>query len=107
MAEMERTVRFPRAPGLLLGARGVRGDEDMGGYLLIVSRDRPDLYEYLKRQFSEVENFEVLLARRLGERRQRAETHEPERRRAERRRRPESYHRSDWFMIAPQEASRT
>lgn len=79
----------------------------MGGYLLIVPRDRPDLYEYLKRQFSEVENFEVLLDRRLGERRQRAEPHEPERRRAERRRRPESYRRSDWFVIARQETGCT
>ncbi len=72
-------------------------------YLLIVPRDRRDLYEYLKRQFSEVKNFEVLLDRRLGDRRQRAEPHEPERRRAQRRRPPNSYRRTDWFVIARQE----
>ena len=75
----------------------------MAEHLLIVPRDRPDLYEYLKRQFSGVENFEVLLDRRRGERRQRNISHEPDRRRGQRRRQPESYRRTDWFVIARQQ----
>lgn len=77
----------------------------MGHYLLIVPQDRRDLYEYLKRQFTEVDNFEVVPDRRLADRRQRNEPHEPERRRAQRRRPPDSYRRTDWFVIAQQETT--
>jgi hypothetical protein len=77
----------------------------MGQYLLIVPRDRRDLYEYLKLRFSEVDNFEVILDRRQADRRQRGEPSEPERRRAERRRPPDSYRRTDWFVIARQETN--
>lgn len=75
----------------------------MGQYLLIVPRDRRDLYEYLDRQFTEVDNFEVILDRRQADRRQRGEPREPERRRAQRRRPSDSYRRTDWFVIARQE----
>lgn len=103
---------IPRGPGALLGTRGAlrtytavpsRYEGDMGGYLLIVPADRRDLYEYLKRQFAQVENFQVILDRRRTERRQRSEPHEPERRQAQRRRPSESYRRSDWFVIAKEE----
>ncbi len=75
----------------------------MGKYLLIVPRERPDLYEYLKGQFTEVDNFAVTLDRWLADRRQRNEPREPERRRAQRRRPPDSYRRTDWFVIARQQ----
>ncbi len=75
----------------------------MAHYLLIVPRDRPDLYEYLNGQFTEVDNFGVMLDRRLADRRQRSEPREPERRRAQRRRPPDSYRRTDWFVIARQQ----
>lgn len=108
---MTRAISIPRGPGALLGTRGAprtytalpsRYEGDMGGYLLIVPADRRDLYEYLKRQFTQVENFLVILDRRRAERRQRHEPHEPERRLAQRRRPQESYRRSDWFVIAQQ-----
>lgn len=54
-------------------------------YLLIVSRSHPDVFESLDRKLAGDPQFQVLLDRRRGERRQRAEPHEPDRRRAERR----------------------
>ena len=108
------SIRYLRAPGLVRGARRMftdhaaahlRRERDMGHYLLIVPRDRQDLYEYLKRQFVAVDNFEVILDQREGERRQRSEPREPERRRAQRRRPPDSYRRTDWFVIARQETN--
>ena len=57
-------------------------------YLLIVARNQPDLWRYLKANFVGDEKVEVILDRRLGERRQRAHPHELERRKGERRRQP-------------------
>lgn len=57
-------------------------------YLLIVARNQPDLWLYLKNNFAGDEKVEVILDRRRGERRQRIQAHESERRRAERRRQP-------------------
>ena len=59
--------------------------ERLERYLLIVAQDQSDLYEYLARSFVGDGKVEVLLDRRVGERRRRAP--EPERRREERRRR--------------------
>ncbi len=57
--------------------------------IFIVARDRPDLYRYLSQTFSDAENVQVIWDRRAGERRAAAVvSHEPERRRADRRRRP-------------------
>lgn len=61
----------------------------MTSHLFIVAWNRPDLWDYWKRWFSGVENVEVILDRRRGERRQAARAFEPERRRAERRSRPD------------------
>lgn len=41
----------------------------MPGHLFIVSRDFPDLYEYLTERFSDDDNAAVFLDRRSGERR--------------------------------------
>ena len=57
-------------------------------YLLIVARSQPDLWHYLNDNFAGDAKVEVILDRRGGERRQRIQPHEPERRRAERRRQP-------------------
>ena len=57
----------------------------MAQHLFIVAWNRPDLWDYWKRWFSGVENVEVILDRRRGERRQPAQAHEPERRQVERR----------------------
>ena len=57
-------------------------------YLLIVARNQPDLWRYLKDNFARDEKVEVILDRRRGERRQRIQPHEPERRGADRRCRP-------------------
>ena len=57
-------------------------------YLLIVARNQPDLWRYLKDNFAGDEKVEVILDRRRGERRQRIQPHQPERRQTERRRQP-------------------
>ena len=54
-------------------------------YLLIVAANQPDLWRYLTDNFTGDAKVEVILDRRRGERRQRIERHEPERRRARRR----------------------
>ncbi len=57
----------------------------MTAHLFIVAWNRPDLWDYWKRWFSGVENVEVILDRRRGERRLTPRAFEPERRGAERR----------------------
>ena len=57
----------------------------MNAHLFIVAWNRPDLWDYWKRWFSGVENVEVILDRRRGERRRAPQDFEPERRGAERR----------------------
>lgn len=54
--------------------------------VLVVNRDRPELYAYLAGQLSGVGDVEVLLDRRRAERRRRSGEHEAERRRGDRRR---------------------
>ena len=68
-------------------------------YMLIVARNQPDLCDYLIRNFTGDEKVQVLLDRRRGQRRQRVQPHEPERRQAERRRQPGSHPPSDWFVV--------
>ncbi len=60
-------------------------------YLFIVSQGATDLYEHVKRNFACDREVEVLLDRRRGERRQRVEAYEPERRQADHRRPPGSH----------------
>lgn len=55
-------------------------------YLVIVARTELDLYNHLKRAFTGDNKVQVLLDRRQAQRRQRAEPHELERRRVDRRR---------------------
>jgi hypothetical protein len=57
----------------------------MPRYLFIVARGRSEVYADLQRQFQGNPEVEVLVDRRLAERRERAESHEPERRRGDRR----------------------
>jgi hypothetical protein len=58
------------------------------GHLFIVSRQQPDLYSYLLREFSEEADVRIVLDRRYGERRQpkeRGNGHSDERRLNDRR----------------------
>jgi len=57
--------------------------------IFIVDRRRPELYEYLKARFADYGNVTVVLDRRLAPRRRRPLPAAAERRRAERRLRPE------------------
>ena len=58
------------------------------GQLYIVARDRPELYEQLKGNFTDEPDVHVILDRRFGERRRRRDGRSPERRQADRRSRP-------------------
>jgi hypothetical protein len=64
-------------------------EEQMGRTLFIVSRQHPDLYAYLRERFAADTAVEVILDRRLGQRRQRAAVTQVDRRRSDRRTRPE------------------
>jgi hypothetical protein len=57
----------------------------MPRYLFIVARGHPEVYADLKQQFQDNPDVEVFLDRRVSDRRQHQEGHEPERRRGERR----------------------
>lgn len=59
----------------------------MAAILMIVARDRPDLYDRLRKEFTNDRAVAVLLDRRFGQRRQDAVVVTEEQRRAERRRR--------------------
>ena len=62
------------------------GEEMMQlGEIFIVARYNPQLYEYLQREFSHNERIRIIMDRRVGERRQRAEVSPGERRQSERR----------------------
>ncbi len=57
----------------------------MPRYLFIVARGRPEIYAELRHQFEGNADVEVLVDRRLADRRVRQESRDPERRRIERR----------------------
>jgi hypothetical protein len=57
----------------------------MPRFLFIVARDRPDVYADLQQQFQGNPEVEVLVDRRVSERRASQDPREPERRRSERR----------------------
>jgi hypothetical protein len=77
----------------------------MDQHLIVVAGDKADLWDYLKWRFSWDEEVQVILDQRQGERRQCRQADTPERRRADRRRPPESYRRSDWFVCVKREAN--
>ena len=54
-------------------------------HLFIITRAAQDFYEYLKRQFAGQPDVKVVLDRRIDERREGQEAHEPERRQKDRR----------------------
>jgi len=81
--------------------------EDTAGgrvrYLLIVAPNQPDVGSYLTRSFAGDQKVQVLLDRRRGERRQRVQAREPERRRTDRRKPTgNSGPGSDWFVAIRQ-----
>lgn len=64
-------------------------EDQMGRTLFIVSRQHPDLYAYLRERFATDTAVEVILDRRLTQRRQRDASRDEDRRLADRRARPE------------------
>ena len=54
-------------------------------FVIVVARNQDRIFEYLSRKFAGDPEFQVILDRRGSQRRKRAEAHEPDRRRAERR----------------------
>jgi len=68
---------------------GTQTEEQMARNLFVVSRRHPDLYEYLRERFAGDSAVEVILDRRIGQRRRHQAPHGAERRRTERRQRPE------------------
>ena len=57
----------------------------MPRYLFVVARDHPEVFADLQRQFLGNPDVEVILDRRLTDRRRRQDGHAPDRRRGERR----------------------
>jgi hypothetical protein len=77
-----------------------------GESLVIVSRQRPRLFEYLKEQFRDNPRVQVILDQRWGMNRYRAAGRDPERRRHDRRRRPDSTEpllSPPYVMVVPRE----
>ena len=56
------------------------------GEIFVVARYNPQLYDYLQREFSHEERIRIIMDRRVGERRQRADAAPVERRQSDRRR---------------------
>jgi hypothetical protein len=62
-----------------------RQGEGMARHLFVVSRDHPRLYEYLIERFQDDRDVEVILDRRVRERRQNSTAADADRRRGDRR----------------------
>jgi hypothetical protein len=60
-------------------------DAGVIAHLFIVSRREPQLFDYLAREFASEDDVQVILDRRIGERRKTGGTYPNERRRADRR----------------------
>src|SRR3990172_2180427 len=68
--------------------------------LIIVSSEKPNLYDYLSRQLTG--DVRILADRRRGERRHEVHQWEgTERRQCDRRHQPDAIPRTDWFLIPP------
>ncbi len=79
----------------IAGARSGRdapASEVQGRYLVIVARDRRNLYEYLRSAFAHEPGVHVLQERRQAERRRRPKAQPVDRRRTDRRARPVDAH---------------
>lgn len=81
--------------------QNTQADWKMPPLLFLVAWDRPDLWDYLRRWFSGIENVQVVLDRRRGTQRQRVQVHAADRRRSDRRRQTDldDELRSDGFVI--------
>jgi hypothetical protein len=75
--------------GVWIAVHGTQTEVHMGRTLFVVSRHHPDLFAYLRERFATDSNVEVILDRRLTQRRQREAQPDAERRRSDRRSRPE------------------
>jgi hypothetical protein len=76
-------------------------------YLVIVGRDKPDVYEELREHFLEGSSVEVIWDRRFGERRRRLVMKRRERRIRERRQRPpETWVSGGYLLVREPSGSR-
>jgi hypothetical protein len=64
--------------------------EDLDRILIIVARDRPELWDYMAYHYAEFPRLQVIRDRRQGDRRRLVQPHAPELRRANRRQAPGS-----------------
>lgn len=64
------------------------GEQEAARYLIIVTRQQPALADCLRAGFSEDQRVQVVIDRRVVERRQPHQAHQAERRQADRRRQP-------------------
>lgn len=67
--------------------------------LIVVDRSKLQTFQLLIAQFADAVNVKVVLDRRLRQIRKRQEGHDPERRRAERRRLKKSLEGRDYFVV--------
>lgn len=91
------------------GGLGGKEDREIVRHLLIVARNREQLYGQLKEAFSGNESVQVIVDRRAGERRQRPIPTGMDRRQAERRRRnvEEQLKTIGWALVLMDEATRS
>src|SRR3990172_4576396 len=81
--ETLRDERERQGVGVEIEPLTTQTDGKMTSLLLIVAWNRPDLWDLWRRWFVGVEEVQVVLDQRRGERRQRGNVHEPERRRVD------------------------
>jgi hypothetical protein len=95
VARLQEVAGPSRAPEALPAAPGGRdaahtGQRQLGrSVLIVVPRTRVDLYQSLKRSFADDAKAEVVLDRRFRDRRIKSADHDRERRKTDRRRRPD------------------
>lgn len=95
-----------RGPNGLEAGLGRKEDREIVRHLLIVARNRENLFDQLKQAFADDEQVQVIVDRRVGERRQRPPGTATERRKADRRNRKieEQLRTIGWALVLLDEA---
>jgi hypothetical protein len=78
-------MRTPRNPGIMPAMAPSPRDGAPRRRLFIVARDEPDLFDYIKRDLYDDATAEVIIDRRIRERRQRRQPPATDRRHSDRR----------------------
>lgn len=92
------THHAPRRPPR--PARHAKDSGRPGLWLIVVRRDEPELYDYLRRRFQGMRSVEVILDRRAGERRRSDQRPLAQERRMRPRRQRLSAEDRDWWRLA-------